>query len=251
MAQHGKRFEVIIMQNNQAKIDASIALLQQAADEYAPDLVFACSFGAEDVVLIDLICKHVPSIPVITLDTGRLPQATYDVMDACREKYTLAIQVYFPDANEVENMVCESGLNLFYKSVENRKQCCAIRKIHPLKRALSNQKAWLTGVRREQADSRQDMAAIEDDSYFGLKKFNPLIEWTEQEIWAYIHAHDVPYNALHDQHYPSIGCQPCSRAITIGEDPRSGRWWWEQEDGVAECGLHASPLKPTDAGQSK
>jgi len=227
----------------QTKINASIALLQQACDMYAPDLVFACSFGAEDVVLIDLISKHAPAVSIATLDTGRLPQATYDVMDACREKYAIEIQVYCPDATEVETMVRESGLNLFYQSVANRKHCCAVRKIHPLKRALANQQAWLTGVRREQADSRQDMAAIEDDTFFGLKKFNPLIEWTEADIWTYIRAHDVPYNALHDQHYPSIGCEPCSRSVTVGEDPRSGRWWWEREDGVAECGLHASPLK--------
>ncbi len=241
------------MQNdiNQHKVDESIGLLQQAADEYASELVFACSFGAEDVVLIDLISKHVPSIQIITLDTGRLPQATYDVMDACREKYALAIKVYFPDATEVETMVRESGLNLFYKSVENRKHCCAIRKIHPLKRALANQKAWITGLRREQADSRQEMMAVENDAFFGIQKFNPLIEWTEDEVWDYIRTYNVPYNALHDQHYPSIGCEPCSRSITVGEDPRSGRWWWEREDAVAECGLHASPIKPADTGHKQ
>ncbi len=227
----------------QARVDESIELLKQAQDQFAPDLVFACSFGAEDVVLIDLISKHAPSIQLITLDTGRLPQATYDVMDACRAKYGINIQVCFPDADEVEQMVNEHGLNLFYHSVENRKRCCEIRKIHPLRRALEGKKAWLTGVRREQADSRQDMAAVEDDDFFGLKKLNPLIEWTEDEIWAYIREFDVPYNALHDQHYPSIGCLPCTRSITVGEDPRSGRWWWEREGGVAECGLHANPIK--------
>jgi phosphoadenosine phosphosulfate reductase len=231
----------------QARVDESIELLKQAQDQFAPDLVFACSFGAEDVVLIDLISKHARSIQIITLDTGRLPQPTYDVMDACREKYGINIQVYFPDAGEVEQMVNEHGLNLFYHSVENRKLCCGIRKIHPLRRALQGKKAWLTGVRREQADSRQDMAAVEDDDFFGLKKFNPLIEWSEDEIWTYIREFDVPYNALHDQHYPSIGCLPCTRSVTVGEDPRSGRWWWEHEDGVAECGLHASPIsKITD-----
>jgi phosphoadenosine phosphosulfate reductase len=231
----------------QARVDESIALLKQAEDQFAPDLVFACSFGAEDVVLIDLISKHAQSIQIITLDTGRLPQPTYDVMDACREKYGINIQVCFPDADEVEQMVNEDGLNLFYHSVKNRKRCCGIRKIHPLRRALQGKKAWLTGVRREQADSRQDMAAVEDDGFFGLKKFNPLIEWSEDEIWAYIREFDVPYNALHDQHYPSIGCLPCTRSVTVGEDPRSGRWWWEHEDGVAECGLHASPIsKATD-----
>jgi phosphoadenosine phosphosulfate reductase len=226
----------------QTRVDESIKLLKQAEEQYAPDLVFACSFGAEDVVLIDLICKHAQSIQIITLDTGRLPQPTYDVMDACREKYGINIQVYFPDADEVEQMVNEHGLNLFYHSVENRKRCCGIRKIHPLRRALEGKKAWLTGVRREQADSRQDMAAVEDDDFFGLKKFNPLIEWSEDEVWAYIRKFDVPYNALHDQHYPSIGCLPCTRSVTVGEDPRSGRWWWEREEGVAECGLHASPI---------
>ncbi len=231
----------------QARVDESVKLLKQAQDQFAPGLVFACSFGAEDVVLIDLISKHAPSIQVITLDTGRLPQATYDVMDACRAKYGINIQVCFPDADEVEQMVNEHGLNLFYQSVENRKRCCGIRKVHPLRRALQGKKAWLTGVRREQADSRHDMAAVEDDDFFGLKKFNPLIEWTEDEIWAYIREHNVPYNALHDQHYPSIGCLPCTRSVTVGEDPRSGRWWWEHEDGVAECGLHASPIsKATD-----
>ncbi|RLL53528.1 phosphoadenylyl-sulfate reductase [Mariprofundus sp. EBB-1] len=232
--------EVVKMQ---AKVAETIALLEQANNEYGSSLVFACSFGAEDVVMIDLISKHAPSIQVVTLDTGRLPQATYNVMDACREKYHLELKVYCPDAAEVEAMVCESGLNLFYQSVEKRKQCCEIRKIHPLKRALSGKQAWITGVRREQADSRLDMTAVEDDAHFGLKKFNPLIEWTESEVWDYIRSNDVPYNALHDQHYPSIGCEPCSRSITVGEDPRSGRWWWEREDGVAECGLHASPLK--------
>jgi phosphoadenosine phosphosulfate reductase len=225
------------------KVDETIALLKRAEDEYGPDLVFASSFGAEDVVLIDLISKHTPSIQIVTLDTGRLPQQTYDVMDACRDKYGIKIEIYFPDTAEVEAMVRESGLNLFYHSVENRKRCCEIRKIHPLTRALSGKKAWITGVRREQADSRQTMAAIEDDTHFRLKKFNPLIEWSEAEVWSYIRDNNVPYNALHDQHYPSIGCDCCTRAITVGEDPRSGRWWWEQEDGVAECGLHASPIK--------
>ncbi|MDQ6992387.1 MAG: phosphoadenylyl-sulfate reductase [Mariprofundus sp.] len=224
-------------------ISASIALLQQAQAEYAPELVFACSFGAEDVVMLDLIALHAPSIVVVTLDTGRLPQETYDVMDACRKRYGMDIKVYCPDAVEVETMVRASGLNLFRESVSLRKSCCEIRKIHPLRRALEGRKAWVTGLRREQAGSRQQMAAIEDDAAFGIKKFNPLIEWTEADIWSYIREHNLPYNALHDQHYPSIGCAPCTRAIAVGEDPRAGRWWWEQEDGVAECGLHASPIK--------
>ncbi len=227
----------------QAKIDASVALLKQAQDQFGDDLVFASSFGSEDVVLIDLISRHASSIRVITLDTGRLPQETYDVIDACRDKYGLSVEVYFPDAAEVEQMVREAGMNLFYHSVENRKRCCEIRKIHPLKRALAGCRAWITGVRREQADSRQSMAAIEDDAHFGIRKYNPLIEWSHDDVWDYIRANDVPYNALHDRHYPSIGCACCTRSVTVGEDPRSGRWWWERDEGVAECGLHASPLK--------
>jgi phosphoadenosine phosphosulfate reductase len=217
-------------------------LLKQAAAEYSPDVVFACSFGAEDVVLFDLIAKHAPSIRIITLDTGRLPQETYDVMDACREKYGLKIELQFPAAPDVEQMVREKGANLFYQSIENRKLCCEIRKIRPLKRALEGAKAWVTGLRREQASSRTDMQPIEDDAAFGIRKFNPLIEWSEKDIWDYIHANDVPYNKLHDQFYPSIGCAPCTRAISAGEDPRAGRWWWENEDAVAECGLHANPV---------
>ncbi|MDX8402949.1 MAG: phosphoadenylyl-sulfate reductase [Mariprofundaceae bacterium] len=229
--------------NQTDKLNQTADLLKQAEGEYVPNLVFACSFGAEDMVLFDLIARHAPSIRIITLDTGRLPQETYDVMDVCREKYGLKIEVQFPAAADVEKMVREKGMNLFYQSIENRKLCCEIRKIRPLKRALEGAKAWVTGLRREQAASRTDMQPIEDDAAFGIKKFNPLIEWSEKDIWDYIHANDVPYNKLHDQFYPSIGCAPCTRAVTAGEDPRSGRWWWENEDAVAECGLHVSPLK--------
>ena len=231
------------------RMNQSIELLQQAEREFAPDLVFACSFGAEDVVLFDLIAKHAPSIRIVTLDTGRLPQETYDVMAACREKYGVNIQVYFPDAADVEEMVCEKGVNLFYESLENRKYCCEIRKIRPLKRALEDVRAWVTGLRREQAASRTGMQPIEDDAAFGIQKFNPLIEWSEEDIWDYIKANDIPYNKLHDQFYPSIGCAPCTRSVTMGEDPRSGRWWWEREGAVAECGLHANPISEIKGGK--
>jgi phosphoadenosine phosphosulfate reductase len=224
------------------RLEQTILWLKDAEKEYSPKLIFACSFGAEDVVLFDLIATHAPSIRIVTLDTGRLPQETYDVMDACREKYGLNIEVHFPEAADVETMVREKGVNLFYQSIENRKLCCEIRKIRPLKRGLKGAEAWVTGLRREQAVSRTDMQPVEDDAAFGIKKFNPLIEWSEKDIWVYIHANDVPYNKLHDQFYPSIGCAPCTRAVSVGEDPRSGRWWWENEDAVAECGLHASPL---------
>jgi len=225
------------------KVSESVSLLQQATSEFSESIVFACSFGAEDVVLLDLIARHHLQIRIVTLDTGRLPQETYDVMDACRAQFGLDIQVYFPQADDVEVMVRKDGVNLFYDSIEKRKACCHVRKILPLKRALVGAKAWVTGLRKEQADSRADMKAIEDDKAFGIKKFNPLLAWTEKDIWTYINENDVPYNKLHNQFYPSIGCAPCTRAISVGEDPRAGRWWWEQqEDAVAECGLHASPI---------
>ncbi|MDQ6961605.1 MAG: phosphoadenylyl-sulfate reductase [Mariprofundaceae bacterium] len=225
-----------------AKLQHSKDLLQKIESDYAPNLVFACSFGAEDVVLVDLISRYAPKINIITLDTGRLHQQTYDVMDACRQKYGIEIKVCFPDTQEVESMLTTHGANLFYSSIENRKMCCAVRKVHVLKKVLKNQQAWVTGVRRDQASSRQEMQEIEDDQAFGIKKANPLLAWSEKNIWQYIEENDVPCNALHAQGFPSIGCEPCTRAITVGEDPRSGRWWWEQEDAVAECGLHASPL---------
>ena len=230
-----------------SKLDNSIALLKEATAEHGSTLVFACSFGAEDVVLLDMLVKASIDVRVITLDTGRLHQQTYDVMDACRKKYNLNLHVYFPDANDVEEMVNSKGLNLFYASVENRKCCCEVRKVQPLKRALLGTSAWVTGLRSGQAGSRADMQAIEDDKAFGIKKYNPLLAWTEKEVWDYIKINDVPYNTLHDQFYPSIGCAPCTRAIAVGEDPRAGRWWWEQEDAVAECGLHVSPLRKKEA----
>ena len=225
------------------KVQYTLSLLQQAVSDYTGDVVFACSFGAEDVVLLELLEKNNIAMRVISLDTGRLPQETYDVMQTWRKKSSLDIDIYFPGALEVEKVIKQDGVNLFYDSVEKRKLCCHVRKILPLKRALSGAQAWVTGLRQEQAGSRANMHAVEDDKAFGIKKFNPLIMWTQQDVWDYIKNNDVPYNALHDQFYPSIGCAPCTRAISVGEDPRAGRWWWEQEGAVAECGLHASPIK--------
>lgn len=227
------------------KLEQTVVWLKQAAHEYGNEVVFASSFGAEDVVLLDILERNKIDIRIISLDTGRFPQETYDVMQKWQTQSNLNIDVYFPDACEVETMIKQDGVNLFYDSIEKRKQCCQVRKIKPLQRALSGAKAWVTGLRGEQADSRTDMQAVEDDKAFGIKKFNPLIMWTAQDVWDYVKNHDVPYNALHDKFYPSIGCAPCTRAISVGEDPRAGRWWWEQEDAVAECGLHASPIKPT------
>lgn len=223
------------------KLAATVALLKKIEADYSP-AVFANSFGAEDMVLVDLIARHQLNIGVFSLDTGRLPAETYTLMEKTAEKYPqLKVQVFFPDAAQVEAYVNSNGINAFYHSVEMRKECCRIRKLEPLKRALANKKAWITGLRREQSPTRTDMATQEYDAGNGLEKFNPLLEWSEKEVWAYIRANDVPYNELHDKHYPSIGCAPCTRSIAMGEDIRAGRWWWENPE-FKECGLHIKKI---------
>lgn len=224
------------MSELQTKIAQTIAVLQQAVREFAP-VTFANSLGAEDMVLTDLIAKHQPDIQMFSLDTGRLPQETYDLMQQVRNRYNVPLQVYFPDASQIEKYVAQHGVNGFYDSVENRKACCNVRKVEPLKRALAGKKAWITGMRREQAVTRGSLEVSSFDADHGLQKFNPLLDWTNAEVWEYIKANDVPYNALHDQFFPSIGCAPCTRAITPGEDIRAGRWWWEDPENK-ECGLH-------------
>ena len=226
------------------KIARTQALLREIAAQH-PDAVLANSFGAEDMVLTDLIARLGLSLGIFSLDTGRLPDATYTLMQQVKERYPAQpVTVYFPQTAATEAYVNLHGINGFYQSVELRKACCHIRKIEPLKRALTGKSAWLTGLRREQSPTRQDLGDREFDADHGLMKFNPLIDWSEKDVWDYIHQHEVPYNALHDQHYPSIGCAPCTRAITLGEDVRAGRWWWENPE-TKECGLHvkASPLK--------
>ena len=203
---------------------------------YAP-AAFATSFGAEDMILTDLIAKHAPWMEIFTLDTGRLPEETYRVMQETRERYHLPIQVYFPEHGTVERYVREHGPNAFYESQELRKTCCHMRKVEPLQRALRGKGAWVTGMRREQALSRQDLAVREWDATHELPKFNPLADWRHAEVWDYIRDFELPYNRLHDQGYPSIGCAPCTRAISPGQDIRAGRWWWESPD-TRECGLH-------------
>ena len=220
------------------KLDAQ-GILKWAFETYHPKLALACSFQAEESVLIDLMYRLRGSdFRVFSLDTGRLNQETYDCMDAMRERYGIEIEVFFPDASSVEKMVRENGLNLFYRSVEARKLCCDIRKVEPLNRALKHLDAWMTGLRREQAPTRTDLTKVEvDHSHGGIAKINPLIDWTYQQIWDYIRVNNLPYNKLHDQGYPSIGCAPCTRAIKPGEDIRAGRWWWENPE-TKECGLH-------------
>ncbi|HEY4696566.1 MAG TPA: phosphoadenylyl-sulfate reductase [Gallionella sp.] len=222
----------------QQKIDQVVAVLQRAVREYAP-VVFANSLGAEDMVLTDLIAGHQLDIRMFSLDTGRLPQETYDLMQEVRKRYAVPLQVYFPDSALVEEYVAQHGINGFYDSVENRKGCCFVRKVEPLRRALAGKGAWITGMRRDQAATRGTLEVSSFDADNGLQKFNPLLEWSNKDVWAYIRQHDVPYNKLHDQFYPSLGCAPCTRSITPGQDIRAGRWWWE-DPANKECGLHVS-----------
>jgi phosphoadenosine phosphosulfate reductase len=198
---------------------------------------FANSLGAEDMVLTDLIVKAKLPIEIFSLDTGRLPLETYDLMEALRKHYGLKLKIYFPQAEEVESFVRNHGINGFYDSVTLRKACCYARKVEPLKRALAGKRAWITGLRAQQAATRTGLPIREYDEGNGLEKFNPLTDWSEKEIWTYIKQNGVPYNALHDKFYPSIGCAPCTRAISPGEDVRAGRWWWENPE-TKECGLH-------------
>jgi len=213
-------------------------VLKWALETYEQKVALASSFGAEDVVLIDMLAKINPKARIFTLDTGRLPQETYEVIEKIREKYGLPIEVYFPETKAVDEMVNRYGPNLFYQSVELRRLCCQIRKVEPLSRALSGLSAWITGLRREQAVTRTEISKVEiDTSHNSIIKINPLADWTEEQVWNYIKENDVPYNALHNQNYPSIGCAPCTRPVKPGEDLRAGRWWWEEPE-QKECGLH-------------
>ena len=214
-------------------------VLKWALDNLHPKIAMASSFGAEDVVVIDMMMKINPKARIFTLDTGRLNQETYDVMDEIRNKYNMNIEVMFPDSNEVEQMVHVNGMNLFYQNMVNRKLCCGIRKVHPLKKMLSTVDGWITGLRADQTEVRSNVHSIEiDPQHNGIIKVNPIIEWTWEQTWDYIKNNNVPYNKLHDKGYPSIGCEPCTRAIKPGEPLRAGRWWWET-DPQKECGLHA------------
>jgi len=218
-------------------------VLKWSLDNLHPRLALASSFGAEDVVVIDMMMKINPKSRIFTLDTGRLNQETYDVMDEIRKKYNMNIEVMFPDQNEVEQMVRVNGMNLFYDSVGNRKLCCGIRKVHPLNRVLSTLDGWITGLRADQTEVRSNANKLElDEQHNSIIKINPIIEWTWEQTWDYIKKNDIPYNKLHDKGFPSIGCEPCTRAIKSGESLRAGRWWWES-DLQKECGLHADHNK--------
>ncbi len=212
-------------------------VISWANNTFKEGLVFASSFGAEDQVITDIILEVNPEIRIVTLDTGRLFPETYQLISKTQMHYAKSIEVFFPNYVQVEEMVAKYGINLFYDSVENRKLCCHVRKIEPLKRALMGAKAWICGLRKDQSVTRLSSSVVEWDTANNILKINPLIDWSEEQIWEYIRKKGVPYNKLHDTGFPSIGCQPCTRAIAKGEDIRSGRWWWENPE-HKECGLH-------------
>ena len=226
------------------KLLATEQLLKQVIVEHT-SVAFANSLGTEDMVLMDLITKNAPSIEIFSIDTGRLPAETYDLIERATKHYRRKIVVYFPEQSAVENYVRINGINGFRDSVAQWQDCCHARKVEPLRRALKGKAAWITGLRHEQAVTRKNLRASEFDEANGLQKYNPLIEWNEDDVWDYINEFDVPYNALHDQGYPSIGCAPCTRAIEPGEDVRAGRWWWESAE-HKECGLHVKKMGDTD-----
>jgi phosphoadenosine phosphosulfate reductase len=222
-------------------------VLRWALSSFAPRIALASSFGAEDVVLIHLMCTiNRENTRIFTLDTGRLNQETYDVIDEVRKRYNVKIDVSFPQSSAVENMVREKGMNLMYNSIEDRKLCCNIRKVEPLNKALIGLNCWITGIRREQALTRNNVSKVEVDASHGnIVKVNPLADWKSDQVWKFVKDNNIPYNKLHDIGYPSIGCAPCTRAVKPGEDPRSGRWWWELSSN-RECGIHWDPMRKYD-----
>lgn len=223
--------------HNELEGKSSLEVLDYFVSHFTDKIGFASSFGVEDQIITQKLFSLKKKIKIFTLDTGRLFPETYELIDKTRSRYKLDIDIYFPNSSEVETMVNSKGINLFYEGIENRKLCCGIRKIKPLKRALSTLDIWISGLRREQSPTRSDMKLLEWDENNALLKVNPLIEWTEKDCWDYVKKNNIPYNTLHDKGFLSIGCQPCTRAIEKGEDIRAGRWWWEDPESK-ECGLH-------------
>jgi len=219
-----------------AKAEAA-EVLAYFSREFGNKICFSSSMGPEDQVLMHMLIKINPLFRIITLDTGRLFPETLNLIHKTHKDFNTNIEVFFPDYKQVEKMVREKGMNLFYESVENRKLCCHIRKIEPLKRALRGMEAWITGIRKDQTLNRFNTQMVEWDEMHNIVKINPLYRWTEKMVWDYIQANGIPYNELHDKGFPSIGCQSCTRAVAPGEDSRAGRWWWEDQ-GHKECGLH-------------
>ncbi|HNQ68794.1 MAG TPA: phosphoadenylyl-sulfate reductase [Bacteroidales bacterium] len=211
--------------------------LKAIADEFTGQVVFTTSFGIEDQVITDIICKNDIPISIVSIDTGRLFSETYKVHHATLEKYKCKIKVYYPNNGSLQKLLTEKGPYSFYESVENRKECCNIRKVEPLGRALKEMNCWITGIRAEQSPERTNMQIIEEDKGYNIIKLNPIFDWTLDQVVSYLDKNNVPYNSLHHKGYISIGCEPCTRAIKPGEDFRAGRWWWENNSGK-ECGLH-------------
>ncbi|WLT31195.1 phosphoadenylyl-sulfate reductase [Geothrix sp. PMB-07] len=219
-------------------------VLAFAAETFGNRLAFACSLGLEDVAVVDLLSRLPRAPRIFFLDTGRLNPETYDTLSALRRRYSLPIETYFPRHEAVEAYVNSHGPNAFYQTLELRKACCAIRKLEPLSRALTGADAWITGLRSDQAPTRTGLERFEiDNAHGGILKINPLADWSLEQTWAHVRQHEVPYNRLHDQGFPSIGCAPCTRAVGPGEDIRAGRWWWETPE-HKECGLHAKDPSP-------
>jgi len=214
-------------------------LLARVAREHQP-ATLASSLSIEDMVLTDLIGSQRLPVEIFVLDTGRLHGDTLDLVGRIEQRYGIAVRIYQPQPQAVSEYVVRFGRDAFYESVDLRKQCCGIRKVEPLKRALAGKRAWITGLRRDQSTFRADVAFEESDDVHGLMKLNPLADWSEADVWTYIHRYEVPYNPLYDQGYRSIGCAPCTRPVVVGEDTRAGRWWWEVSS-ASECGIHFSP----------
>jgi phosphoadenosine phosphosulfate reductase len=224
------------MSDLHARVVETRGILERIARDFSP-AVFASSLAAEDMVLTDLILKANLPIGIFSLETGRLHKETLEVLDKVKAHYGHDITLFRPQPELVDAYVAQNGLNAFYDSVEMRKECCRVRKVEPLGHALAGNKAWITGQRRAQSTTRAELSVQEDDAAHGMAKFNPLADWSEQDVWQYIRDNNVPYNSLHERGYPSIGCEPCTRAIQPGEDIRAGRWWWENPESK-ECGLH-------------
>lgn len=214
-------------------------ILTWAIENFHPSLALSCSFGnPEGLVLLDMMHRIEPASRVFVLDTGRLPQATYDLIDRVRDRYDKEVEVVFPEADAVQAMVRQHGVNLFYESLQHRRLCCRLRKVEPNRRVLATLAAYVTGLRRQQSVTRTEAVKVEvDANHAGILKINPLVDWTHDQVWSYLREHDVPVNRLHEQGYPTVGCEPCTRAVQPGEDARAGRWWWELPE-TKECGLH-------------
>ncbi|HDS07352.1 MAG TPA: phosphoadenylyl-sulfate reductase [Bacteroides sp.] len=223
--------------NEELKETDALGVVGFFLNHFGERVVLSTSLGVEDQVLTEMVVRQDRGTEIFTLDTGRLFPETYDLIARTNKHFGIRIKTYFPDYRKVEEMVARHGINLFYESVENRKMCCGIRKVAQLPRAFEGKEAWICGLRKDQSVNRFFNRLVEWDPNNGLIRINPLISWSEKQVWDYVKKHHIPYNMLHDSGFPSIGCEPCTRAVETGEDPRAGRWWWENE-GPKECGLH-------------